>query len=282
MELHSDGLVGNLLGDKFIVGESALTDWQFLACHHVGWLTRLNRHARLGYHFHHSRPLQSLKGYIDTNANLLEFANKVQHPPRIRTNSIERINQLTYEGRRTEIPEQSLRVRCSQMLKQGIHAHLPVEIICNLKDPHCDLNLFAPRVDMLHELHDAVLSRLGAGDDKNVLRGQGGDGALLTQVSLDHLDERLKLVRGDCDHGVVIKTLAAVGYVHSAEMFETVINLNLPVRTMEGRNVSRATGRRSRLGGKSLFSIDLMLTKDLGPILPRAHPPPIRQLNNLV
>ena len=53
VELNPDRLVGNLFGDKFIIGEAPFTDRQLLARHHVSRLAGFYRHARLGDHLDH-------------------------------------------------------------------------------------------------------------------------------------------------------------------------------------------------------------------------------------
>ena len=65
-------------------------------------------------------------------------------------------------------------------------------------------------------------------------------------------------------------------------MFEAIINLNLSIRPVEGGNISCTSRGWRGLGGEPLLPIDLVLSKNLGPVLTRAHPSPVRQLHNLV
>ena len=71
MKLNPNWLVSNLLGDEFVIGEAPFPDRQLLPCHHVSGLASLYRHAGLGDHFDHPRPLQSLEGDINPNSNFL-------------------------------------------------------------------------------------------------------------------------------------------------------------------------------------------------------------------
>ena len=101
-------------------------------------------------------------------------------------------------------------------------------------------------------------------------------------MRLHDFHERLKLVRGNRDHRVIVKGLSAIGYIDAPKMFEAVIDLNLSVRPVESGNISCTSWRWRGLGGKPFFSIDLVLSKNLRPVLPCTHSAPVRQLNNLV